>query len=158
MIVLLSSRTGPPKRSRVEPTEAVALALAAARRGEVVGIGAAPTEKVADGLARAALERARSHPDRVVVRGADPVSAARAGAVLAVLADVARRRTAPGWEVVDRLAAGATQAGAARALGVTRQAVSQRAVAAGWRHERDLAPLVADLLAARSDPAPAPGV
>ena len=99
-------------------------------------------------LARTAVERAKSSSDRLAVRGADPQSAADAQAVLALLADVVRRRTAPGWQVVDLLAQGMNQSEAAQRLGITRQAVSQRASAAGWRHERDVAPLAADLLRA----------
>ena len=103
-------------------------------------------------LARTAVERAKSSSDRLAVRGADPQAAARAQAVLALLADVVRRRTVPGWQVVDLLAQGMNQSEAAERLGVTRQAVSQRASTAGWRHERDVALLAADLLRAAQGP------
>ena len=97
-------------------------------------------------LARDAVERAKSAPTRVAVSGADAAAAAEAEAVLRLLADLVDRRTAPGWEVVDLLVGGATQAQAAERLGVTRQAVSQRARAAAWQHEHDVRPVAARLL------------
>ncbi len=139
-----------------DPHEVVALALSAVRTGGLaVGVGAG--HRRADALALRAVRGARAAPWRVQVRGEDAAAGAHADAVLAVLADIARRRTQPGWDVVDALRGRRSQREAAAALGVTRQAVSQRALAAGWRHEQALAPLVAELLVAAQGAA-RPGV
>ena len=69
-----------------------------------------------------------------------------AEAVLQLLAAVVQRRTSPGWEAVDLVSAGLTQAAAAERLGISRQAVGQRLHAALWPHEQAVRPVVADLL------------
>ncbi len=97
-------------------------------------------------LARDAVQRAKSATPRVAVSGADAGAAGQAEAVLRLLADLVARRTPQGWEVVDLLGSGANQAEAAQRLGITRQAVSQRARAAAWQHERDVRPVVVGLL------------
>ncbi len=130
----------------------VDVVLAQVRAGAAVGVGAG--HRRAGALAGAALRGARAAPTRTQVRGEGSPAAAHADAVLAAIADAARRRTEPGWDVVDALRGGRTQAEAAAVLGVTRQAVSQRALAAGWRHEQRLAPLAAELLVAAQGAAP----
>ena len=97
--------------------------------------------------ARDAVERAKRSAPHVAVSGADGAAAAHAQAVLRLLAELVQRRTDPGWAVVDRLGSGRTQTDVAAELGITKQAVSQRARAAGWLHERDLRPAAAALLA-----------
>ncbi len=151
MLVIMTCPLGEAVGSDAEVTEhddprrVVALTLEAVRAGGLaVGIGAG--HAAAHVLAARAARGARAAPWRVQVRGEGAPAAAHADAVLAVLADAARRRTRPGWEVVDALRGGSTQEEAAAALGVTRQAVSQRALAAGWRHEQGLVPLAAQLL------------
>lgn len=128
-----------------DPRRVITLTLEAVRAGGLaVGIGAG--HRSAHVLAAKAARGARAAPWCVQVRGEGEPAAAHADAVMAVLADAARRRTGPGWDVVDALRGGATQDAAAAALGVTRQAVSQRALAAGWRHEQGLVPLAGQLL------------
>ena len=73
------------------------------------------------------------------------ISGDRAGsaqAALDLLASVVQRRSEPGWEAVDLISRGITQTEVAEALGITKQAVSQRLRAATWAPEvagRDLA-------------------
>ncbi|MWJ86991.1 DNA-binding protein [Clavibacter michiganensis subsp. michiganensis] len=57
------------------------------------------------------------------------------------------RRTAQGWDVVDRMADGSTQREVAAALGVTPQAVSTRLRTSAWRAERAAIPGLVALLA-----------
>ncbi len=107
--------------------------------------------------ARAALGASRRAPGRVAVRVAE--GGVRGGGGLAgagvvgdgsavgrdgygreqdpetllwLLADLWRRRSREGWQVVDLFADGLNGQDAARALGITPSAVSQRAAAARW--------------------------
>ncbi|RIJ46683.1 DNA-binding protein [Clavibacter lycopersici] len=57
------------------------------------------------------------------------------------------RRTAQGWDVVDRMAGGRTQREVAADLGITPQAVSTRLRTSGWRAERAAIPGLEALLA-----------
>ncbi|QIS42377.1 DNA-binding protein [Clavibacter capsici] len=73
------------------------------------------------------------------------------------------RRTPQGWDVVDRMADGATQREVAAQLGITPQAVSTRLRTSGWRAERAAVPGLTALLAhldaeasASGDPTPHP--
>lgn len=97
--------------------------------------------------ARASVQRAKAAGPHVAVSGPDPAAAHDAEVLLALLAAVVQRRTAQGWQVVDLLSAGLTQKQVAERLGVTPQAVSQRARVALWQHEHDARPLAARLLA-----------
>ena len=63
------------------------------------------------------------------------------------------RRTEPGWQAVDLIAEGLTQAEIASRLQVSRQAVGQRLQAAQWSLEREARPLLARLLARAEDAA-----
>ncbi|MCV2487935.1 SatD family protein [Geodermatophilus sp. YIM 151500] len=96
--------------------------------------------------ARRAVDAAKQRPTGVAVRGAVPVDAGDAQAVLGALALLVDRRSPQAWEAIERVAAGATQAEAAAALGVSRQAVGQRLAAAHWELERELRPTAARLL------------
>lgn len=125
--------------------------------GWSTGVGAGPVRALppsaragsgpAFELARAAVDAAKASPTHLALRGADEGCAAHAEAVLRLLADVVARRTRPGWQVVDLLDAGRSQGEAAQELGITRQAVSQRALVAGWLLERDARPAAAALVA-----------
>ncbi|HEY8718756.1 hypothetical protein [Pengzhenrongella sp.] len=142
----------------------VDLALTVLRRGGwSVGIGAGPvheplpeTSRAGWGeafiLARSAVERAktRTRPVPLAVDGVDPVAAADAEAVLTLVAAVAERRTAAGWEVIDALRVGgegSRQEDVATRLGISQQAVSQRLRTALWAEELAARPLAARLLA-----------
>lgn len=124
-----------------------------------VGVGVGPVElplprdtRAARGpafvAARSAVERAKHQPSHVSVRATPPAeSEARdAEVVLRLLAALRERRTEDGWQAVDLVASGATQAQAAERLQVSQQAVSQRLQAASWTLERDATPVLARLL------------
>lgn len=81
--------------------------------------------------ARTAVEAAKGTPWRVCVRAPDPVAATALEGALWLWATVLDRRSPRGWEVADLLEAGATHAEAARTLGISAPAVTQRARAAG---------------------------
>jgi Homeodomain-like domain len=98
--------------------------------------------------AREAVERAKSTRAGVCI--AAPADAEREAAdaevVLHLLQALRERRTAQGWEAIDLAARGWSQAHIAEHLGVSRQAVSQRLVAAAWSHEVHARPVLARLL------------
>ena len=82
------------------------------------------------------------------VRGTSPaMTAADLEALVAMLLLVRRRRSAEGWEVVDLLTAGRSQAQAAAQLGISTAAVSQRVKSALWRVEEAARPALVKLLA-----------
>lgn len=141
-----------------DPDAVVDLVLSLARRRHwSVGVGAGAVREPLPSSTRAgagpafehardAVQRAKRSAPHVAVSGDDPAAAAHAEAVLRLLADIVQRRTQAGWAVVDRLRGGRTQTELAVELGITKQAVSQRAQAAGWPHERDVRPAAAALL------------
>jgi hypothetical protein len=149
-----------------DPAGVVDTVLALVRRGEwSIGIGAGPVHdplpastRAGSGpafeLARAAVERAKSSPQRLAVAAPDPQRAAAAQAALDLLANVVQRRTDPGWEAVDLISSGTTQTQAAERLGITKQAVSQRLRAATWTPEVAGRDLAAQLLAAADGASP----
>ncbi|PTR27614.1 hypothetical protein C8K36_104237 [Rhodococcus sp. OK519] len=85
--------------------------------------------------ARDAVERAKKTPAGVAVEGADPQAAADADAALTLLALLVSRRTPQGHAAVALARGGLTQAESATELGISKQAVSQRLIAAGWHAE-----------------------
>lgn len=97
--------------------------------------------------AREAVEAAKGVAVPMQVRGADRESATRAGAILSVLGLIVGRRSREGQEVTALLNTGLTITAAAAELGVSRQAASQRAAAAGWSVEPAGRALAVDLLA-----------
>lgn len=100
--------------------------------------------------ARTAVERAKSAPTHLAVEGAS-TDATAAQAVLDLLALLVQRRSEPGWAAIELVTAGRTQSETATALGVTKQAVSQRLRAAGWAPEQAGRTVAATLLR-RADP------
>jgi hypothetical protein len=137
-----------------DPAAAVDVVLGLVRTpGWHVGVGAGP---LPDGgrptgsallSARRASDAARQRGTRLAVRGAVPAEAADAQAVLTALAVVVQRRSPQAWEAAELVAGGRTQARAAAALGISRQAVGQRLAAGLWELERELRPTAARLLA-----------
>jgi hypothetical protein len=106
--------------------------------------------------ARDAVTRAKRTDARFALsmEGADsagtepqPLTAADAEALLAMLLLVRRRRSTEGWEVVDLLADGHSQVEAALKLGISTAAVSQRVKSALWRVEDAARPALVKLLA-----------
>lgn len=145
-----------------DPDVVVDTALQVLRDGGwSVGIGAGPVDeplpaspRAGSGpaflLARDAVESAKSRqrPVALAVRGVDGEAAADADALLVLLGSVAARRSEAGWDAVDavRDAPVAGQNVAARALGVSQQAVSQRLRTAMWAEEAAARPAAARLL------------
>jgi hypothetical protein len=146
-----------------DPTTAVDLVLEALRRpGWCVGVGAGPLDEplpkdARDASGRAMIlaaealrqSRSRSRAAALAVRGADRLRAQEAEAVLVALASLGARRSPEGWAAIDatrRAGVRHTQAEAARALGVSQQAVSQRLTAAQWSAEVAARPVAARLL------------
>ena len=141
-----------------DPAVVVDVVLRLVREGGwSIGVGAGPVQTPLPGSARAgagpvylsarrAVDAAKQRSLRLAVRGAVPPDAGDAQAVLSALAVVVQRRSAPAWEAVELVGAGRTQADAAAALGVSRQAVGQRLAAGLWELERELRPTAARLL------------
>jgi hypothetical protein len=96
--------------------------------------------------ARRAVDAAKQRSTRLSVRGAVPTEAADAQAVLGALAVIVERRSDQAWEAITLVNGGGTQADAAAALGISRQAVGQRLSAGLWELERELRPTAARLL------------
>ncbi|KXO91803.1 hypothetical protein AXK57_11245 [Tsukamurella pulmonis] len=124
-----------------------------------VGIGVGPVERPlpeqtragrgrAFESAREAVEAAKGTAVPVQVRGADGAAATRAEAILSVLGLIVSRRSREGQEVAALLNTGMTITAAAAELGVSRQAASQRAAAAGWSVEPAGRALAVELLTA----------
>lgn len=142
----------------------VDLVLGLVRRGDwSIGIGVGPVHEPlpastragsgpAFELARKAVERAKSSPQLLAVGASDAGRAAAAQAALDLLASVVQRRSEPGWQAVDLISRGTTQTEVAEALGITKQAVSQRLRAATWAPEVAGRDLAAQLLAAADSP------
>ncbi|MEV0946657.1 hypothetical protein [Rhodococcus sp. NPDC049939] len=130
-----------------DPATVVDLALElVARKHWSTGIGVGPVEEPlpketragrgpAFELARVAVERAKSSPGRVAVEGTDLDSAADADTALSLVAVLVARRTDEGREAIEQIRRGCTQTEAARALGISKQAVSQRLSTAGLQIE-----------------------
>ena len=96
--------------------------------------------------ARAAVARAKSAQLRFALVSESPTEAAGAEALIELLLLVRSRRTAEGWELFDLVAGGMTQGAAAKVLGISPQAASQRARAAGIRTELAAIPALAAAL------------
>jgi hypothetical protein len=141
-----------------QPEKVVDVVLQLVRDGGwSIGIGAGPVQKplpksvrAATGpaflSARRAVDAAKQRSSRLAVRGAVPADAADAQAVLSALAVVVDRRSDQAWEAIALVAEGRTQADAATALGISRQAVGQRLSAGLWDLERELRPTAVRLL------------
>jgi hypothetical protein len=102
--------------------------------------------------ARDAVTRAKRSDARFALTStgsehASPVlSASEVEAVFAMLLLVRQRRTKEGWQAVDLLQTGRTQAEVAAELDISTAAVSQRIKAALWRAEESVRPALARLL------------
>ncbi|WP_236830162.1 SatD family protein [Blastococcus sp. KM273128] len=141
-----------------EPEAAVDVALRLVRLGGwSIGIGAGAAQqplpqstRAAAGpaflCARRAVDAAKQRSVHLAVRGAVAADAADAQAVLGALAVLVGRRSEQAWEAIELVEDGRTQAEAAAALGISRQAVGQRLGAASWELERELRPTAARLL------------
>ncbi len=99
--------------------------------------------------ARRAVEDAKREPShlRLIAAREREHEAADAEAILRLLWAVRSRRTASGWEAVDRVRVDRNQAEVAADLGISRQAVGQRLAAAHWSTEQEALPAITRLLA-----------
>lgn len=149
------------------PAAVVEAALCALRSGHWhVGIGIgevnlplpARSHEAAGGAfiaAREAVERAKKSGERVPLcvraeTASETEMAAAAEAVLVLIGDLVRKRSASEWRVVDALVASPAprQVDVARDLGISPQAVSKAVLRAGWVEEQNGA-LAAQLLLSR---------
>ena len=98
--------------------------------------------------ARAAVERATTRSTRFAAVGSDQLadSAHDWGALVDLVLTQRARWSEPGWELYDLLDHGLTQAEAAERLGITPQAASKRARAAGLRIDADARRALARLM------------
>ena len=96
--------------------------------------------------ARAAVERAKGMQFHFALESESPRDAPGVEALIELLLLIRSRRTAEGWELFDLVAGGLTQTAAAKALGITPQAASQRARTAAVRAELAAIPALADAL------------
>ncbi len=141
-----------------DPAAVVSVAMDLVRRGHwSVGIGIGPVEQPLPASTRAgrgpafehgrtAVEHAKSALTHVAVTGTDPAPATAVATVLDLIALLVQRRSPQGWAAVELLAAGHTQTSAAQALGVSKQAVSQRLRTTAWQQEQAGRALAATLL------------
>ena len=97
--------------------------------------------------ARTAVERAKNAQLRFALASGSQREAPETEALINLLLVIRSRRTPEGWELFDLVAGGATQVAAARALGISPQAASQRARAAGIRTELAAIPALSAALA-----------
>jgi hypothetical protein len=107
-------------------------------------------------LAREAVDRAKRRPHRFALSGGSggALTGGEVEALVELLLAVRDRRSAEGWEVAELLEVEGSQVAVAARLGVTPQAVSLRARAAGLREEQDALPALTALLAALDGAAP----
>ena len=98
--------------------------------------------------ARAALITAAKRPMHCAVRGttANGDRVSDLGSLIDLLLSQRARWSEQGWELHDLLAGGDTQADAAERIGITPQAASKRARAAGLRLDTDVREALARLL------------
>lgn len=146
-----------------EPAALRAVVMAALRSGDWsvgIGVGAvdeplpiSTREATGDAYfrARAAVERAKRKGTvaRLAVEAADADAAADLEAAFQLLAALIMKRTAKMWEAIDTVSAVGSNEAAARRLGISPQAVSERLRGAQWSIEQRFAPRVIDALAER---------
>lgn len=102
--------------------------------------------------ARDALDAAARRASRCAIRGDGTAPVEPLDALLDLLLAHRERWSGQGWQLHDLLEAGGTQADAAHTLGITPQAVSKRARAAGLRVDAEARIALADLLSAALRP------
>ena len=102
----------------------------------------------ADGVGLGRARRAFDEGPGIRVQGADPVLDEAAAALLELAARLIRERSAAQWRVVDLMVPGVRgqHAEAARALGISPQAVSRALIRTGWAEQVRAADAAAALL------------
>jgi hypothetical protein len=96
--------------------------------------------------ARGAVERAKRAAHHFVISVSDDTTTIEIAPLVELLLVIRSRRSPEGWALYDLVAGGMTQAQAAHELGISPQAASQRARAAGIRAELAALPALAVLL------------
>jgi len=98
--------------------------------------------------ARAAVDRAKVEPSHLAVAGVDGATpdTSDVETVFRLVEALRSKRSEQGWQAVDLIASGQTQAQAAAQLRISRQAVGQRVQTAQWALERAAEPTLARLL------------
>ena len=98
--------------------------------------------------ARAAVDRAKVEPSHLAVAGVDGATpdTSDVETVFRLVEALRSKRSEQGWQAVDLIASGQTQAQAAAQLRISRQAVGQRVQTAQWTLERAAEPTLARLL------------
>ena len=145
-----------------DPATALDLVLALHRAGRwSIGVGVGDVrEPLPDAArkaagpafvaAREAVDAAKRADARFALRAADDrrdaLDPAHVEALVRLLLLLRDRRTPQGWEAVDLVRDGRTQKDAARLLGISDAAVSQRLRAAQWNADGDAAPALVRLL------------
>ena len=146
---------------RTDPVSVVAAILSLMRDGAWhVGVGIGPIEEPAPGdlreargpaflAARRAVEEAKERSDHLRIVAPPPagVEARDAEVLFRLVLALRARRSAAGWAAADLSDDGLTQAEIGERLGVSRQAVSQRLLAAQWSLDVEARPVLARLLA-----------
>ncbi len=143
-----------------DPRTALELVLELARTGRwSVGLGvgevrtplpSATRATTGEALvaAREAVDAAKRRPWHVAVAGHGiRPGATTLQATIDLLLQLRERRSAEGWELYDLVESGLTQAEAAERLGITPQAASKRAIAAGVRLDAAARDGITELLA-----------
>jgi hypothetical protein len=147
---------------------ALSITLALLRTGSWsvgLGLGAVETPlpdvtRIARGpafiAARDAVEAAKRRPTRFAAAGSPENRDVQA--LVDLLLALRQRRTREGWELFDLIEAGLSQQEAARRLGITPQAASRRALAAGVRLDQAARPALIGILAEADRAAVSPEV
>jgi hypothetical protein len=136
---------------------AIGIVLQLTRTGRwSVGLGTGEVELAANArestgpafiAARRAVDRAKKRTTHFALESEpDAALAAHVESLVDLLLLLRQRRTEPGWQLYDLLADGGTQLDAARALDITPQAVSERAITAGLRADETATAALASLL------------
>ncbi|MBE8526956.1 hypothetical protein ILP97_57480 [Amycolatopsis sp. H6(2020)] len=134
------------------PIAAAWAVLDAVRAGaDRIAVGAGPVildGEQADGVGLGRARRAFDEGPGIRVQGADPVLDEAAAALLELAARLIRERSAAQWRVVDLMVPGVRgqHAEAARALGISPQAVSRALIRTGWAEQVRAADAAAALL------------
>lgn len=103
--------------------------------------------------ARRAVDRAKKKPSRAAIETEPPsVEADDLDAFVDLLLLTRARRSEEGWELVDLLDHGLSQAAAAATLGISPQAASDRAQAAALKQDRSATEAIGRLLARWEEP------
>ena len=140
---------GPWKPYQSEQASLATVKQWAARQSNIgIVTGTVSRLIVLDLDSREAVEAAKRRHSRIAVAGGGiRPDAVTVQSMLDLLLQLRERRSPEGWELYDLVESGLTQAEAAERLGITPQAASKRAIAAGVRIDTAAREGIAQLLA-----------